>query len=81
MRPRREVLTQSPVLVGILLFASVVASGQTESARISGRVTDQADAVIAGAECTITNLATNISIVTATNQDGIYVIPDLRPAT
>ncbi len=81
MRQRREILTQSPALVGILLFASVLASGQTESARISGRITDPTDAVIAGAACTITNLETNISIVTTTNQDGIYVIPDLRPAT
>ncbi len=69
------------VLVEILLLASVVASAQTDSARISGRVTDPTDAVIAGAECTITNLETNISIVSTTNQDGIYVIPDLRPAT
>jgi outer membrane receptor protein involved in Fe transport len=70
-----------PVLVGILLFASVVASAQTESARISGQVTDPTDAVIAGVECKITNLETNVSTITTTNQDGIYVIADLRPAT
>jgi hypothetical protein len=70
-----------PVLVVILLFASVVAFTQTEGARISGRVTDPTDAVIAGAECTITNLETNVSTTTFTNEDGIYVIPDLHPAT
>jgi hypothetical protein len=80
VRPRRKILTQNPALVGILLFASVVAWAQTESARISGRVTDPTDAVIAGAECKITNLETNVSTITTTNQDGIYVIPDLRPA-
>ena len=69
------------VFVAMVLFASVIASAQTESARISGRVTDPTDAVIAGAECKITNLETNVSIITTTNQDGIYVIPDLRPAT
>ena len=68
-------------LVGIILLGAAAASAQTESARISGRVTDQTDAVIAGAECTITNLETNVSTVTTTNQDGIYVIPNLRPAT
>jgi hypothetical protein len=68
-----------PVLVGILLLASVVASAQTDSARISGRVTDPTDAVISGAECKITNLETNVSTITTANQDGIYVIPDLRP--
>ncbi len=70
-----------PALALILLLTVVVACAQTESARISGRVTDQTDAVIAGAECKITNLETNVSIITTTNQDGIYVIPDLRPAT
>src|SRR6185295_17880521 len=39
------------------------------------------DSVIAGAECKITNIETNVSIATTTNQDGIYVISNLRPAT
>src|SRR5580658_2952184 len=69
-----------PALALFLLLTVVVACAQTESARISGRVTDQTDAVIAGAECKITNLETNVSTITTTNQDGIYVIPDLRPA-
>lgn len=69
-----------PVLVVILLFPSV-ALAQTEGARISGRVTDPTDAVIVGAECKITNLETNVSTITFTNEDGIYVIPDLHPAT
>lgn len=70
-----------PVLVVLLLLSSVVALAQTESARISGRVTDLTGAVIVGAQCKITNIATDISVVTVTNEDGIYVIPDLRPAT
>ena len=70
-----------PVLVLILLLTVVLAFAQTDGARISGRVTDQTDAVIVGAECNITNIKTNVSITTTTNGDGIYVIPDLRPAT
>jgi Carboxypeptidase regulatory-like domain/TonB dependent receptor len=69
-----------PVLVLILLVSTGVAFAQTESARISGRVTDLSGAVIVGAECKITNIETNVSTATTTNQDGIYVIPDLRPA-
>jgi hypothetical protein len=68
------------VLILILLVTDVVAFAQTESARISGRVTDLSGAVILGAECKITNLETNVSTSTSTNEDGIYVIPDLRPA-
>ena len=67
-------------LVLILVVAAAAAFAQTESARISGRVTDLTGAVIAGAECKITNLETNASTITTTNNDGIYVIPDLRPA-
>jgi len=71
---------KSQALVVVLLLTAVAAFAQTEGARISGRVTDQTDAVIAGAECKITNIETDASITTTTNEDGIYVIPDLRPA-
>ena len=69
-----------PALVSIFLVTSVVACAQTEGARISGRVTDPTDAVIVGAECQITNIETNVSTTTTTNEDGIYVISGLRPA-
>ncbi len=69
------------VLVMILFLTATAAFAQTEGARISGRVTDQTGAVIAGAECKITDIDTNISTVTNTNEDGIYVFPVLRPAT
>jgi len=36
--------------------------------------------VIVGAECKITDIETNVSTIAATNEDGIYVIPDLHPA-
>ena len=49
------------MLVVILLLTAVAAFAQTEGARISGRVTDLTGAVIAGAECTITNIETNVS--------------------
>src|SRR5208282_335636 len=69
------------VLVVILLLTTLETFAQTEGARISGRVTDLKDAVIVGAQCTITNLETNVSTTTSTNEDGIYVLTDLRPAT
>jgi hypothetical protein len=72
---------RSSVLVTLLILSAAVAFAQSEGARISGRVTDPTDAVIVGAECTITNIETNASTTTTTNEDGIYVIPDLPPAT
>lgn len=68
-----------PVLV-IVLLSSVIVRAQTEGARIAGRVTDLSGAVIVGAECKITDIETNVSTIAATNEDGIYVIPDLHPA-
>jgi hypothetical protein len=43
--------------------------------------TDLTGAVIVGAQCTITDLATEVSTTGTTNDVGIYVIPDPRPAT
>jgi outer membrane receptor protein involved in Fe transport len=65
----------------ILVVTAVGAAAQTEGARIAGRVSDQSGAVIVGAECKIINIATNVSTTTTTNEDGIYVIPDISPAT
>jgi hypothetical protein len=69
-----------PLLILILVVNAMSAFAQTEGARISGRVTDVSGAVIAGSECTITDIDTNVSTSTTTNEDGIYVIPGLHPA-
>src|SRR5580700_8510447 len=68
------------LLVLVLSVISATAFAQTEGARISGRVTDVAGAVIVGAKCTATDIDTNIATSTTTNEDGIYVIPGLHPA-
>jgi hypothetical protein len=53
--------------------------GQSESASVSGRVTDQQNAVIPNVEVEIRNVDTNSAQVTKTNGDGIYTFPSLRP--
>jgi hypothetical protein len=55
----------------------VQAKNRDEQEALSGRVTDVSGAVIVGAQCTITDLDTNVSASTTTNEDGIYVIPAL----
>jgi Carboxypeptidase regulatory-like domain len=74
-------LKKSPALALICLLTAIAAFTQTEGARISGRVTDLRGAVIVDAQCKITNIETDVSTATTTNEDGIYVIPYLRPAT
>jgi len=69
-----------PPSVLVLCAIAATCFAQTEGARVSGRVTDVSGAVIVGAECTITDIDTDISTSTTTNGDGIYVIPGLHPA-
>lgn len=70
-----------PAIIAVVFLTAGSALAQTEGAGLSGRVTDPTGAVIVAAECKITNIETNVSMTTTTNEDGIYVVPDLRPAT
>lgn len=56
-----------------LLFA------QTDKASVSGRVSDQNNAVLPDADVRIRNTDTNIVTAVKTNSEGIYVIPSLNP--
>src|SRR6266481_745685 len=53
--------------------------GQSESASVSGRVTDQQNAVIPNVEVEIRNVDTNSTELTKTNGEGIYSFPSLKP--
>ena len=48
---------------------------------ISGRVQDTTGAVVAGAQITVTNTATNVEDHSITNAEGVYRVPALRPGT
>jgi hypothetical protein len=55
------------------------ALAQSELATVFGRVTDQSGAVVPEAEVEIKNVETGLSVVRATNSDGLYSIPSLHP--
>ena len=80
LRPRR---IRSRVLYSALLLLAVLVPfcvfGQSESASVSGRVTDQQNAVIPNVEVEIRNVDTNSTELTKTNGDGIYSFPSLKP--
>ncbi len=68
----------------LLLFSMVIAlSGiclaQSESATLSGRVTDPSGSAIAGAEVVLTNADTNVESRTKTNANALYVFTGVRP--
>ena len=69
-----------------LMIVAVSASltlltAQTYQGRIEGTVTDPSGAVLAQAQITVTNTATNVSRKLVTNGTGEYVAPDLEPGT
>lgn len=81
----RSVLCQHPLtyysaLATLALIVLVqCAAGQTESATVLGRVTDQSGAVVSGVEVEIRNVDTNIAVTSSTNAEGWYAIRSLRP--
>ncbi|MEN3327612.1 MAG: hypothetical protein V7638_2419 [Acidobacteriota bacterium] len=65
-----------------LLLISVhlpVFSQQAANATLTGTVTDQMSAVVAGTKITATQLATGVSRETVSNSDGLYVFSNMTP--
>lgn len=63
------------------VLVSVVSSPalSSTSATITGRVTDSQGLVVPGAQVQATNILTNISYASETNEDGLYRISNLPP--
>jgi Carboxypeptidase regulatory-like domain/TonB dependent receptor len=74
---RRKSLFAAVVLC-CCLFAGVC-QAQNETATISGRVTDTTGAVIAGAEVQLQSVERGTSVITQTNEAGIYIFPTVQP--
>jgi hypothetical protein len=68
------------VFVSMVLVAFPPAvRAQQETATMTGEVTDTSGAIVPKAIVMVTNVATNLSVRTETNNDGFYTIPSLRP--
>src|SRR5215203_5795354 len=61
-------------LAALFLITTFISSGlaQTSRGTVSGTVTDQAGAVVSGADVELKKAATNETRVTRTNDSGIY---------
>src|SRR6266404_296314 len=68
----------SPSLIIVLGFACAVV-GQTETATVSGLVTDRTGAAVAGAEVRLQMVDRGTVTTTTTNNAGIYVFPSVQP--
>src|SRR5438094_676397 len=69
----------SVYLIGILLISvlSCAAAWAQATAQISGAVKDQSGAVLPGVELTATQTETGVARNTVTNENGVYVLPNL----
>ena len=68
------------VCLSYLVFA-VAVFAQANRASISGTIKDPSGAVIVGVDVTAKNIETNVETAAVSNNDGIYLLPNLPPGT
>jgi hypothetical protein len=68
-------------VIGVFILMTMVVQcwAQTETARVSGQITDAAGRSVPKAEVRIVNLATGVASRTTTNDEGIYSVTGLIP--
>jgi hypothetical protein len=70
---------RSIVCCFLFLLSAHSSAAQSPTGTISGIVTDPSGAAIAGAEIIVVNDATRVQVVSTSNDEGIYVVPNLIP--
>ncbi len=75
---RRKYLLAA-VILAILCWAGVLSVAQTESAVISGRITDTTGAVIPGVDLRLQSADRGTNTFAKTNEAGIYNFPSVQP--
>lgn len=65
--------------IAALVFCQIAALGQEYRATVVGTVTDPSGAPVSGAKVSITNIESGVTVNSAANDRGRYVIPYLLP--
>jgi hypothetical protein len=78
---RKEITVCACTLLACVLVVSPRIYAQVAGATLSGTVTDQSGAVVAGAQVSTKNTGTGISVTVNANSDGFYSAPNLQPGT
>jgi hypothetical protein len=68
-----------PLLLSSVLLLVLRAEGQSPNGNINGIILDPTSRVIAGAEIIAVNDVTGVQFTTKTNDEGVYVLPNLPP--
>src|SRR5688572_17606100 len=74
--PMRQIIFS---IVIIVYSAAAAFAQQTGAATLSGRVADQAGAILVGVKVTATQKATGAKRKTVTSSEGLYVFTNLAP--
>lgn len=69
------------MIILVCLSIAHFTRAQSATATLSGTVTDERGAVVAGATVTVTNPATNLKRTATTNEAGSFFVAQLPPAT
>ena len=75
---KRLLQATSSFLLTVLCFAGIVI-GQTETATVSGLVTDSSGAIVPGAEVQLQSVERGMITIVTTNDAGIYVFASVHP--
>ena len=79
-KPSRPINTLAFLVLG-LLCAAVPGNAQQVTSTLSGTVADTSSAAIPGVMLYATNVSTQVSTTTTSDQAGRYMFPSLRPGT
>ena len=63
----------------LLCTCPIATYAQQDTATITGEVQDASGALVPSAAITVTNIGTNITVTTTTNEEGSYTVTSLRP--
>jgi hypothetical protein len=63
----------------VCLFFSAFTKGQSDTASLSGRVTDQSGAVVVDAQILVNNTDSGAQLIALSNDSGVYFVPEVRP--
>src|SRR5687767_1842361 len=72
-------ILQGLAIAAALLVPAATASAQVDRATLTGIIKDPSDAVIPGAQVTITSIATGVVSKLTTSDQGIYLVLNLMP--
>ena len=80
MSTNRKV-SQIAAMVGILLLCCALAAAQTVNSTVVGRVVDPANATVAGAAVTLTDINTGAVRNATSDPQGVFRFPEVVPST